>query len=115
MDMWSVLTALTTKSSTRYMHNPIRCPCATVNCVVGKKPTTARDLTSRSPTSLHWNLSLDGNTTSERQSVTKLRDEYTKFDKVLKDAKIEEFRWHDPDRTVASRSRGSPTACPARV
>src|SRR5205814_9777002 len=30
-----------------------------------------------------------------------------KFDKVLKDAKIDGCRWHDPNRTVASRSRGS--------
>src|SRR3981081_4264693 len=61
------------------MRSPIRSPLGTVNCDTGRKPTTTSDHTSRLPTSLHWNLSPVGNTTSERRSVTNLLDEYRRL------------------------------------
>src|SRR5260221_4274021 len=77
MPTWSARTAPTMRSSTKGAPTPTTCLCSTTSYAAGNIPTTVCVHTSPWPTSLHWNLSLAGNTILERQSVTNLLDEYS--------------------------------------
>src|SRR6202022_1887427 len=79
MPTWSARTAPTMRSSTKSVPPPTTCLRSTTSYAAGNIPTTVCVHTSLWPTSLHWNLSLAGNTILERQSVTNLLDEYNLF------------------------------------